>query len=197
LPPLALGKELSRLGLSLPGEVEQKLAIYVEELERWNRSVNLTSLSGRDLCRRLVAEPCWIGQQLQMSGGLLDLGSGNGCPGIPLYISRGFDRVDLVEARLKRAAFLRHVASRLQAQSLFVHRLRIENMAAGPGPVQWITLQGVKPIPSLIGSLQRLFAATTRVVWITSSSSTPLPEAATLEVPDSSTLAQIVQLDQF
>jgi 16S rRNA (guanine527-N7)-methyltransferase len=196
LPRLILDEELSRLGLSFPTEVQQKLAIYIEELERWNRSVNLTALAGRDLCRRLVAEPCWIGQQLQMSGGLLDLGSGNGCPGIPLYITGGLDRVHLVEARLRRAAFLRHVASRLHAKGLFVHRLRLEDMAEAPEAVQWITMQGVKPTPGLIACLKRLFVATTNVVWITSSG-VLRREGLSLEVPDSNTRARITQLDQF
>jgi 16S rRNA (guanine527-N7)-methyltransferase len=190
-----LGQELSRLGVQFSREIEANLEIYIDELERWNGRMNLTSLAGRELARRLVAEPCWIGQQLQMSGAILDLGSGNGSPGIPIFIGRQLQRADLVEARLRRAAFLRHVAARLGDKSIIVHRLRLEDMVSPPRP-DWITLQGVKPIASLIEALQRLFLPTTRVVWITSGG-VPLPAGSRMAVPDSNTVVRVLQLDQF
>jgi 16S rRNA (guanine(527)-N(7))-methyltransferase RsmG len=190
-----LGQELSRLGIQFSREIEAKLEIYVEELERWNRRMNLTALAGRELRRRLLAEPCWIGQQLQMSGTILDLGSGNGSPGIPLYIGCNLRRADLVEARMRRAAFLRHVAGRLDAKSIVVHRLRLEDLTTPLRP-DWITLQGVKPIASLIETMQRLFPSTTRVVWITSGD-VPLPAGSRIIVPYSNTVVRVLQLDQF
>ena len=192
----SLAKELSRLELSFSLEVEQKLDAYIEELKHWSRKVNLTALEGRDLYRRLIAEPCWIGQKLQMSGGLLDLGSGNGSPGIPLYLARKLERADLVEARVKRAAFLRHVASQLRAPSLFIHRLRLEDMMTPPDGVEWITMQGVRPVAAVIATLQRLFAPTTHVVWITSGDS-QLPLGTNLPVPGGNTVARVLRLDQF
>lgn len=190
-----LAQELSRLDIQFSPEVEAKLATYLRELEHWNRRMNLTSLAERDLVRRLVAEPCWIGQELQMSGTILDLGSGNGSPGIPLFIGRQLLRADLVEARLKRAAFLRHVASCLGNENIFIHRVRLEDMKAGLGS-DWITLQGVKPVPSLIQALQRLFAPTTRVVWITSGDLS-LPAGAKIQVRESNTVVRVLELDQF
>ena len=191
-----LASEFARLSLSISSEIEEKLQIYVEELKRWNRSINLTALEGRDLYRRLVAEPCWIGQQLQMSGGLLDLGSGNGSPGIPLYVGCHLLRADLVEARVKRAAFLRHVASRLQAGGIVVHRSRIEDMSTPLTGVEWITMQGVRPVTGVITTLQRLFVPTTHVVWITSGEAGVFA-GRIVRVPESSTVARVIQLDQF
>ena len=189
-----LSRELSQLGIHFPPETEAKLEIFIKELVHWNRKMNLTSLGGRELARRLVAEPCWIGQQLQMSGTILDLGSGNGSPGIPLYIGCGLRRADLVEARLKRAAFLRHVAGRLGDGNLVVNRVRLEDMTAAPD-VDWITLQGVKPSESLIEALRRLFSPTTFIVWITSGEFS-LP-GTKIAVPDSKTLVRVLRLDQF
>lgn len=157
--------------------------------------MNLTSLAGRELTRRLIAEPCWIGQQLQLSGTILDLGSGNGSPGIPLYIGCQLKRADLVEARLRRAAFLRHVASRLGDKNIVVHRVRLEDMTSPLRP-DWITLQGVKPIGPLIAALQRLCSSTTRVVWITSGA-VLLPAGSRVIVPGSNTEVRVFQLDQF
>jgi 16S rRNA (guanine527-N7)-methyltransferase len=181
--------------LRFPSDIEERLEIYVGELERWNRKMNLTGLAGLELVRRLVAEPCWIGQQLQMSGSLLDVGSGNGCPGIPLCIGRKLQVAYLVEARLKRAAFLRHMASRLNAEKIVVHRQRLEDMTAAPN-VDWITLQGVRPSAKVVETLQHLFAPTTRVVWITSAASLA-PAGTRICVPDGNTVAGVLELDQF
>jgi 16S rRNA (guanine527-N7)-methyltransferase len=190
-----LGEELARLGVQLSPEIRLKLEIYIAELERWSRRMNLTSLEGRDLVRRLVAEPCWIGQQLQMSGTILDLGSGNGSPGIPLYLGCGLQRADLIEVRVKRAAFLRNVAALLAPENIVVHRLRLEDMTFAPRS-EWITLQGVKPVAALLKAFRRLFSPTTRVVWITSGADL-LPASSTISVPDSKTVVQVLHLDQF
>jgi len=157
--------------------------------------MNLTGLTGPELVRRLVAEPCWIGQQLQMSGSLLDVGSGNGCPGIPVCVGCKLQAAHLVEARLKRAVFLRHVASRLTTERIIVHRQRLEDMLAPP-KVDWITLQGVKLSTTVVETLKRLFAPTTRVVWITSGVSM-VPAGARVCVPNGNTVAGVLELDQF
>lgn len=192
----SLSREFARLKLSVSAEIEQKLQSYIDELRRWNARINLTALEGQDLYRRLVAEPLWIGRQLQMSGTLLDLGSGNGSPGIPLYLGCCLERADLVEARVKRAAFLRHVASRLQASGIVVHRSRLEDMEVPSGAVSWITMQGVKPGTGVVAAMQRLFPSTTRVVWITSGAS-DVTSSESLVVPESSTIVRVLQLDQF
>ena len=192
-----LTEELSRLGLSFSGDIERELEIYIAELERWKERINLTALQGRDLYRRLVAEPSWIGRQLQMSGTLLDLGSGNGSPGIPLLLSCGLARVHLVESRLKRAAFLRHVATRLpHGERILVQKSRLEDLTSCPDDIDWVTLQGVKPVEALLATLKRLFLSTTRVVWITSGT-LHFPAGEKIVVPGSRTVASVVQLDQF
>jgi 16S rRNA (guanine(527)-N(7))-methyltransferase RsmG len=189
--------ELSRAGLTFPEEVHAKLSLYVQELLHWNKKMNLTALEGEQLVRRLIVEPAWIGEQLQMSGSLADVGSGNGSPGIPLCVTRNLAQAHLVEARTKRAAFLRHLASRLQLQGITVHRSRVEDIAGTLEPVDWISLQAVSPAPALIAALRRLFPATTRVVWITSGSQAPSPSASRISVPSSNSEAWIFQLDQF
>ena len=183
--------------MTLSHDAGTKLETYISELQHWKRRINLTSLDGTDLCRRLIAEPCWIGLELQMSGRLLDLGSGNGSPGIPLLLSCGLQRVHLVEVRQKRAAFLRHLAGVLREQErVVVHKVRLEELGTPPEGVDWITLQGVKPVESLVEALKQLFRPTTRVVWITSKG-VSLPASKLLSVPDSNTVALVLQLDQF
>ena len=192
-----LEKELSDYGLNVAPKVRDRLAAYVRGLEHWNRTVNLTSLHGAELMRRLIVEPAWIGQELQVSGRLADIGSGNGSPGVPLYITRNLTRVHLVEARARRAAFLRHIANQLDGREIVVHRTRVEDMAPPLEPVEWITLQAVSPSATLLGALRRLYDPTTRVVWITGRTAAPTPRATRVCVPGSNTEVWIFQLDQF
>ena len=189
-----LQEEFLRLGLSISPEIQEKLETYVRELEHWNRTINLTSLRGVDLIRRLIVEPSWISTKLQMSGNLMDVGSGNGCPAVPLYVVRGLSRVDLVEARTRRAAFLRHIANQLGAEGIVIHKLRLEDMKEFSVPVDWVTFQGVDPTP-IIKSLGSLVPSTTRVVWITSREMPAWRGASRISVPDSKTGAWVAQLD--
>jgi len=189
--------EFLRLGLSISPGIREKLETYIRELEHWNRKINLTSLRGVDLVRRLVVEPGWIGTELQMSGNLMDEGSGNGCPGVPLYVLCGLKRIDLVEARTRRAAFLRHIAKQLGADGMAIHKLRLEDLKELSAPVDWVTFQGVDPSPKLIEKLGRLVSSTTRIVWITSREMPAWRCASRISVPNSKTVAWVAQLDRL
>ena len=191
-----LEEEFSRYGLKTSLAIESRLSLYIRELQHWNRTVNLTSLRGATLVRRLVVEPLWIGRKLQMSGSLADIGSGNGSPGIPLYVGCDLRTVHLVEARTRRAAFLRHVAAKMGGGGILVHKARMEDIQTIE-PVEWITLQAVTPSGSLMASLRRLFQPTTRVVWITARSETPARSAFRIRIPGSSTEAWVFEMDQF
>jgi 16S rRNA (guanine527-N7)-methyltransferase len=189
-------EELSRLGLSVSDSVRAKLVVYIQELEHWNRSMNLTALQGTELVRRLVAEPAWIGHQLQLSGTLADIGSGNGCPGIALCVTRNL-QAHLIEARARRAAFLRHVAQRLNLENIRVHRSRVEDIEVRFESVECITLQAVNPTPQLMKALSRIFPPTTRVVWITSGAAAPTAQASRISVPSSNSEVWVFRLDQI
>ncbi|HLH30457.1 MAG TPA: RsmG family class I SAM-dependent methyltransferase [Terriglobia bacterium] len=165
-----LESELQTFQIDL--EVSQKatLAAYCDELTRWNKKINLTGLRGAALVRRLVVEPAWIGLQLKANGTLLDIGSGNGSPAIPLHVISQFRKCHLVEARTKRAAFLRHLSVALKLPDIEVHHGRFEDVAGSIEPPDWVTLQAVALTSDLMKSIQQMSRPTTTVVWITSSS---------------------------
>ena len=159
--------ELRTSDLKFSNTVQEQLSRFSDELEHWNRRVNLTSLSGSALVRRLIVEPVWIGEELKMSGVLADIGSGNGSPAIPLSITRGFQQAHLIEARARRAAFLRHVSATLRIPAR-VHHARFEDACGELPTVDWITLQAVFPTEDLIKAMQKISTATTTALWITS-----------------------------
>jgi 16S rRNA (guanine(527)-N(7))-methyltransferase RsmG len=176
--------ELRTFEIELPSSQKLSLAAYCDELSRWNKKINLTGLSGAGMVRRLVVEPVWIGLQLDLSGVLADVGSGNGSPAIPLHVVCSLQVSHLIEARTKRAAFLRHIATTLKLSGVQVHRDRFEDVSGGLGQVDWVTLQAVALQAELIDSIKQISSVTTNIVWITSSTvEPPLKPIRTLRVP--------------
>jgi 16S rRNA (guanine527-N7)-methyltransferase len=163
---------------------------------RWNQRMNLTALSGAGLVRRLVAEPVWIARELSLGGSLVDIGSGNGSPAVPFLVVCGFEECHLVEARTKRAAFLRHLGQTLELPSMIVHRRRLEDGAEEIKKPDWISLQAVALDQRLFASIRRIAIPTTRIIWITSSEAkSVLPPLRVLSVPITGTQVFLYRLD--
>jgi 16S rRNA (guanine527-N7)-methyltransferase len=132
-----------------------------------------------------------------MGGVVTDVGSGNGSPGIPLSITLKLTSTNLIEPRMKRAAFLRHVIANLGLTDVAVHRCRIEEMPEKTVYSDWIALQAIDPTPTLIENLRRIAGETTRVVWITSVIVPPVANSRMLKIPGSTTKIWIFPLDQI
>lgn len=128
-------RRASRAGLSLPDEIADKLAVYYDLLERWNRKINLTALDNPDeAIDRLLLEPLIAARHLP--GGsplfLMDLGSGGGSPALPLAVMGG-DRVRLtmVEVKTRKSAFLREAVRQLDLVAQ-VENSRFEELLTRP-----------------------------------------------------------------
>ncbi len=66
---------------------------------------------------------------LPESGAILDVGSGNGLPGIPLAIERPQLLFSLCEIRSKRAAFLDRAVSLLKLANVSVHNIDVAKIS--------------------------------------------------------------------
>ena len=190
-----LESELQKFQLDLPDSQKLLLARYCDELVHWNQKINLTGLTGANMVRRLVVEPVWVGLRLKPSGMLVDIGSGNGSPAIPLHIVSHLDKTHLIEARTKRAVFLRHLAASLKLSDLAVHHARFQEVAPILGSPDWITLQGVALSPELVDSIRQISSKTTTVVWITSGVEIPINPVQVLEVPITGTQVFLLRWD--
>jgi 16S rRNA (guanine527-N7)-methyltransferase len=81
-------------------------------LQRWNQSLNLTSLkTAEEIIERHYAESLFLGAHLPAGGlRIVDIGSGAGFPGIPVAILRPECHVTLVESHQRKSVFLREAA---------------------------------------------------------------------------------------
>ena len=195
VPEDPLETQLGTLGLTLDEPTLDALRNYVDILEHWDRSMNLTALEGVGLVRHLVAEPLWVAAQLSPGGHYIDIGSGNGSPAIPWLLASKFIRADLVESRRRRAVFLRQLAGQLGLGAVHVHPLRFnEYVAEKNGPVatpDWVTLQGVGLTPVLMDEILSVSGPGTRIVWLTREPEPPMTPMETLKIPDSDRCALI------
>lgn len=127
--PGAHGPSLAALGLE--ADVAHALARYLDLLSSWSARVNLTAAgTPAERVAVLVAPVVPLGRSLE-PGLLLDVGSGNGSPGLVLGLLRRDLPVTLLEPRQKRWAFLREAVRAAGRPDIEVLRARHDTY---PGP---------------------------------------------------------------
>lgn len=142
------------LGLTpVSRETEERLAILVAELERWQKAKNLVSNATLDeVWTRHIADSLQLFDLAPEARRWLDLGSGGGFPGLVLGIrlAETGGHIDLVESNARKCAFLRH-AARLTGAPVTVHNARIEAvMPQFLGKVEAVTARALAPLPLLL-----------------------------------------------
>lgn len=135
------------------GAISKGQRAYCEEILRFRKALNLTSVSSMEgLIRGFILPSVLLERWIPQGAMLLDIGSGMGIPGIPLLLERGDASGVLVDRRMKRTEFLRHVVRKLglncsvhccDARSLSVVRLVDVVVArAVANPVELLTISG-------------------------------------------------------
>ncbi len=121
---------LEALGLGEPAA--DRLCRYLDTLSAWSRRVNLTGArSPSERVQRLVADVL-AGAPLPAPGRLIDVGSGNGSPGLVFALLRDDLEVTLLEPRTRRWAFLREAARACGALQVRVERARHDQYSGLP-----------------------------------------------------------------
>lgn len=124
---------IRRVHAPLPAERQEQLARYLLLVGEYSTTLNLTGF-GRDparLMEELVGEALRLHDMAAISDGTraVDLGSGNGSPVVPLAVLCPQARFTAVEARKRRAVFLRTVQVKLGLANLDVAEQRVELLA--------------------------------------------------------------------
>jgi 16S rRNA (guanine527-N7)-methyltransferase len=135
-------------------ETEERLALLVAELERWQAAKNLVSSTTiGEVWTRHIADSLQIFNLAPQARRWLDLGSGGGFPGLVVGIclaEAGAGRIDLVESNARKCAFLRH-AARVTGAPVTVHVARIEDVIADfAGKIDVVTARALAPLPLLL-----------------------------------------------
>ena len=101
-------------GVAMDEPLAEQLGSYVDLLRRWNAKLNLTRLDRDDAgLARLVIEPLAAIPYLPAQALLVDIGSGGGSPAIPVKLAAPGLALRMIEAKTRKAAFLREAVRHL------------------------------------------------------------------------------------
>ena len=110
---------------------EEKFELLLDELERWNRKVNLTAVRDRDQMITLHLQDSLAAQPLLEGSEILDVGTGPGFPGLPLAIVEPERKFTLLDSNNKKVMFVQHAASLLGLDNVTAVKARAEDYAPG------------------------------------------------------------------
>ncbi len=109
---------------------EGNLLTYFSELKKWNRKMNLIARKASELeiLEKHFLDSLSLIPFLEKEGThLLDIGTGAGFPGLVCKAALPQLKLTLVEPRLKRVSFLRHIVRTLQCTDVSVLDCRAED----------------------------------------------------------------------
>jgi 16S rRNA (guanine527-N7)-methyltransferase len=110
---------------------DERFDLLLDELERWNRKVNLTAVRDRAQMVTLHVDDCLVAQPLLQGNSVLDVGTGAGFPGLPLAIVEPDREFTLIDSNNKKIMFVQHVAGLLGLDNVTAVKARAEDYAPG------------------------------------------------------------------
>ena len=183
-PPSPLEAAAAALGVPLSSHQIEGLLRYLDLLQRWNATYNLTAIRDEQgmVTHHLVDCLSVIGPlRRQLSGAragarILDAGSGGGLPGVLIALLQPEWDVTCVDAVGKKAAFVRQVAGELRLANLHAAHARLEQCRAAQ-----FDLVTARAFASLL-DLTRLTEALLKPggCWMAMKGQTPADEMAAL-----------------
>jgi 16S rRNA (guanine527-N7)-methyltransferase len=128
---------------------------YLDAVLEKNEELNLTAVRDRDeAIERHVEGSLAILPAIRSLGGgrVVDVGTGGGFPGVPLAVGEPSLRVELVEAREKKARAVAACIERAGLPAIPVHAERVETLAHGPlrEAFDIAVARALAPLPTLL-----------------------------------------------
>ena len=153
-----LQQGLQDMGMELATPVQEKLLAFLELLEKWNRSYNLTAVRDpeqmvpRHLLDSLTVLPYLQGPRV------LDIGTGPGLPGIPLALARPDLEFVLLDSNAKKTRFATQAMHELGLKNVGIVQERVEKFHP---EIKFDTLiaRAFASIPDMLAASRHLCAA--------------------------------------
>lgn len=121
-----LEQGLREMGIDLAPVIRQKLLKFLQYLEKWNRTYNLTAVRDPEqMVPRHLLDSLSVLSYLQGSR-VLDIGTGAGLPGIPLALARPALAFTLLDSNAKKTRFVTQAVHELGLKNVQVVQERVE-----------------------------------------------------------------------
>ena len=103
------------VGVELTEEQEQRLVMFCDVLERWNKRIRLVGDASRAVvATRHIADSLTVLEDVPQGARLVDVGAGGGFPSVVIATIRGDVSVTALEPIQKKCAFLKTAARELE-----------------------------------------------------------------------------------
>jgi len=146
-------------GDSLTEQQFHDLRLFHVELIRFSDKINLVSINTLYISDQMHFADSVYGSRFVLedlnSNEIVDIGSGNGFPGLVLAILNRDVNVIFVETRGKKVEFIKHVCSRLGLENVKVLHTRIEDLPAQS--VKAAISRGFAPLPKALLTTRGIF----------------------------------------
>lgn len=162
-PAQRLIADAARLGVTLAAPDAGRLVSLLDELERWNRTYNLTAIVNRDemvthhLLDSLAVHPDLAGSAIA------DVGTGAGFPGLPLAIVNPERRFTLIDSNGKKVRFVSHAARTLGLGNVDAIHARVESLKP-KHPFDTVLTRAFAPLPEMLDRVAPLTGQETVVL---------------------------------
>ena len=151
-----LAHGLEQMGIALAPPVRTALLQFLQLLEKWNATYNLTAVREieqmvpRHLLDSLAVLPF-------VRGRVLDVGTGAGLPGIPLALARPDLQFVLLDGNAKKLRFVTQAVHELGLKNVDVVQSAVEKYAP-PQQFDTVIARALAAIPDMLESTRHLCA---------------------------------------
>ncbi len=156
------------LNIALSDAASSALQIYYTELRRWSRKVNLIAKKATviQIVENHFLDSLILAAYVSKPGSsLVDVGTGAGFPGLVCKSVLPDLSLTLVEPRLKRVSFLRHIIRTLELDGVEVLASRIEDVDDGKfSSCTCITSRAVAEIEPFLQMVEALANTETDII---------------------------------
>ena len=151
------------MGVALSEADAVRLERLLDELERWNRTYNLTAITKREdmLTHHLLDS---LAVQADLHGtSIADVGTGAGFPGLPLAVLNPERRFKLIDSAGKKIRFVSHAAHALGLTNVEGLHTRVESLKPEK-PFDTVVTRAFASIPEMLEKVSPLCGPDTHVL---------------------------------
>lgn len=144
-------------GYPLSASQIKDVVLYIDLLQKWNRTINLTAIrQPEEIVRRHFGESLFAARHLlapDSADEVIDVGSGAGFPGAVLKIFAPSIRLTLIESHGKKAIFLRELSRVLHLDDVRVVQERAERFQEKAALVTFRAVEKFENVLRTAGSM--------------------------------------------